>query len=87
MTSSKKYNRINYQIGHNSKILFVGTNPSLGSYLRKVPFSSNKSFWYLLHDAGLLFEDRNILQNDKTLKEMFLTKFNKIYRLIEFCFL
>ncbi len=81
MTSCKRYSRIKYQYSPDIKILFVGTNPSLGSYYRKVPFSSNKSFWYLLHEAGLIPEDRSTLRNDKRLKEMFLTKFSKHYKL------
>lgn len=81
MTSLKRYTRIKYQISHNIKILFVGTNPSLGSYQRHVPFSSNKSFWYLLHDAGLIPESLSTLQDDTSLKEMFLTKFSKLYKL------
>lgn len=75
------YNNITYQISKDSKILFVGTNPSPGSYRRKVPFSSNKSFWYLLHDAGLLSEDRHELQNDTILKKIFTKKFTSIYHL------
>lgn len=35
------------------KILFVGINPHFGSYARGVPFSNNKSFWYLLSEAGV----------------------------------
>jgi double-stranded uracil-DNA glycosylase len=76
-----KYTNITYQISHDSKILFVGTNPSPGSYQRRVPFSSNKSFWYLLHEAGLLPESRLALQNDTQLKKIFTEKFTKIYHL------
>lgn len=78
---SLRYTNIKYQISHDSKILFVGTNPSPGSYQRSVPFSSNKSFWYLLNDAGLLAENRHELQNDKSLKKIFTEKFAKIYHL------
>jgi double-stranded uracil-DNA glycosylase len=76
-----KYTDIKYQISLNSKLLFIGTNPSPGTYRRKVPFSNNKSFWYLLHDAGLLPEDHYILQNDALLKHIFYKKFTKIYNL------
>src|SRR5579862_7990574 len=75
------YTNIKYQVSHDSKILFVGTNPSPGSYRRNVPFSGNKSFWYLLHDAGLLPEDRYELQNDTILKKIFTEKFTTIYHL------
>ncbi len=75
------YTNIKYQVSPDSKILFVGTNPSPGSYRHKVPFSSNKSFWYLLHDAGLLSEDRHELQNDILLKKIFIEKFIKVYHL------
>jgi double-stranded uracil-DNA glycosylase len=30
------------------EILFVGINPHPGSFNRRVPFSNNKLFWYLL---------------------------------------
>lgn len=81
MSTDMQYTNIKYQISHESKILFVGTNPSPGSYRRKVPFSSNKSFWYLLHDAGLLPESRHQLQNDAILKKIFTEKLTKIYHL------
>lgn len=81
MMPNKRYTKIKYQISHDSKILFVGTNPSPGSYHRKIPFSSNKSFWYLLHDAGLLPENRNELQDDIVLKKIFTEKFTKLYHL------
>ena len=81
MKHHKRYANITYQISHDSKILFIGTNPSPGSYNRKVPFSSNKSFWYLLHEAGLVLESRHELQNDKALKKIFTEKFTKVYHL------
>lgn len=81
MTSQKHYTRITYQVSQDNKILFVGTNPSMGSYHRQVPFSSNKSFWYLLHDAGLIPENRSTLQDDTYLKKMFLSKFSALYKL------
>lgn len=81
MKPDKQYTNIKYQISRDSKILFVGTNPSPGSYYRTIPFSSNKSFWYLLHDAGLVSENRQELQDDKKLKKIFTEKFTKIYHL------
>lgn len=77
----KKYTAIKYQASHDSKLLFIGTNPSPGTYQRKVPFSNNKSFWYLLHDAGLLPENHDFLKNDILLKELFYKKFTKLYHL------
>lgn len=81
MKSIKRYTNIKYHLSHTSKILFIGPNPSPGSYQRSVPFSSNKSFWYLLHDAGLIPESRHELQNDKTLKNIYTTKFTPLYHL------
>lgn len=75
------YSRIKYQISSQTKLLFIGTNPSPGTYERAVPFSNNKSFWYLLHDAGILPEDRTILSNDQLLKELFYKKFISVYHL------
>ena len=63
------------------KILFVGINPHFGSFDRGVPFSNNKSFWYLLSDAGIIKEKRDELRDDKSLKRMYTTKFNAVYRL------
>lgn len=71
---------IKYQVGPNLKILFIGVNPHPGSYRRGVPFSNNKMFWYLLHDAGLLDEPREILKEDKELKHLYLHTFKKVYR-------
>jgi TDG/mug DNA glycosylase family protein len=71
---------IKYQIGHNLKILFIGINPHPGSYRRGVPFSNNKMFWYLLHDAGLITEPRTVLKDDAQLKKLFLHEFKKKYR-------
>ena len=62
-------------------ILFVGINPHFGSFDRGVPFSNNKSFWYLLSDAGIIKEKRDELRDDKSLKRMYTTKFNAVYRL------
>jgi len=63
------------------KILFVGINPHFGSFDRGVPFSNNKSFWYLLSDAGIIQEKRDELRDDETLRRMYTKKFNAEYRL------
>jgi TDG/mug DNA glycosylase family protein len=63
------------------KILFVGINPHFGSFDRGVPFSNNKSFWYLLSDAGIIQEKRDELRDDESLKRMYTKKFNAMYRL------
>ncbi len=63
------------------KILFVGINPHFGSFDRGVPFSNNKSFWYLLSDAGIIQEKRDELRDDESLKRMYTKKFNAVYRL------
>lgn len=65
----------------NPDILFVGINPHPGSLRRRVPFSNNKMFWYLLSDAGLIAESREELKNDKMLSKMYNEKFNTVYRL------
>ncbi len=72
---------IEYRVARNVRILFVGINPHPGSYARGVPFSNNKTFWYLLNRAGLLHEDENFLRTDRGLKEMFDTRFLSQYRL------
>lgn len=59
------------QIGYHLKILFIGINPHPGSYRRGVPFSNNKMFWYLLSDAGLLSEPRDVLKDDVKLKHLY----------------
>jgi TDG/mug DNA glycosylase family protein len=63
------------------KILFVGINPHFGSFDRGVPFSNNKSFWYLLADAGIIREKRDELRDDESLRRMYTKKFNAVYRL------
>ena len=70
---------IQYQIGYGLRILFIGINPHPGSYRRGVPFSNNKMFWYLLHDAGLLVESRVLLKNDIFLKKLYLHDFKRHY--------
>ena len=72
---------IEYRVARNVRILFVGINPHPGSYRRGVPFSNNKTFWYLLNRAGLLQEDENTLRTDRGLKEMYEERFLPQYRL------
>jgi TDG/mug DNA glycosylase family protein len=62
-------------------ILFVSINPHPGSFRRGIPFSNNKTFWYLLNRAGVIKEKENDLRNDKTLKNIYETKFNQKYNL------
>src|SRR5581483_2882694 len=52
-----------------------------GTYRREVPFSNNKSFWYLLRQAGLIDEKLEDLKNDAKLKKIFMTKLTKVYNL------
>lgn len=73
-------NMIHYQY-KKPKILFVGINPHFGSFDRGVPFSNNKLFWYLLSEAGIIEEERDLLRNDEALKLMYLEKFNTVYGL------
>jgi G:T/U-mismatch repair DNA glycosylase len=70
-----------YHISHDTKLLLIGANPSPGTYKRRIPFSSNKMLWYLLHEAGLIDEDRTILKDDKQLKQLYDTKFTQVYHL------
>jgi len=63
------------------RILFVGINPHPGSFRRRVPFSNNKLFWYLLSDAGLIGESRAQLRDDKALERVYKEKFNEAYGL------
>jgi len=72
---------IEYKFGRKMSILFVGTNPHPGSYRRGVPFSNNKTFWYLLNRAGLLHEDESDMRKDSSLKEMCDRRFLPRYRL------
>lgn len=73
-------NRIKIQIGYGLRILFVGINPHPGSFQRGVPFSNNKMFWYLLHDAGLITPSRELLRDDSFLKNVYMHEFKKVYR-------
>jgi TDG/mug DNA glycosylase family protein len=59
----------------------VGINPHPGSFNRRVPFSNNKLFWYLLSEAGLIKEKRDELRDDKTLERVYKEKFNPVYGL------
>ena len=72
---------IAYKTSKNAKILFVGINPHPGSYRRGVPFSNNKTFWYLLNRAGLLNEVESDLKSDESLKRTYDTKFLPKYEL------
>jgi TDG/mug DNA glycosylase family protein len=72
---------IEYKVARSLRILFVGINPHPGSYRRGVPFSNNKTFWYLLNRSGLLNEDEAILRTDRGLKEMYDERFLPKYRL------
>jgi TDG/mug DNA glycosylase family protein len=60
----------------NPEILFVGINLPFGSYERGVPFSNNKSFWYLLSEAELIDETRNEHKDDLQLKSLYTRKLN-----------
>lgn len=62
---------INYKISKQAMILFVGINPHFGSYENGVPFSNNKTLWYLLSDSGLIKEGREFLKDDKNLKKTY----------------
>jgi TDG/mug DNA glycosylase family protein len=62
------------------RVLFVGINPSPGTYDRGVPFSNNKTFWYLLNKSGLINEKISDLRDDIKLKQIYNTKFNRVYK-------
>jgi double-stranded uracil-DNA glycosylase len=72
---------IRYKVSQNPKILFVGINPHHGSFRRGVPFSNNKTFWYLLNRAGVLAENESDLRSDRGLKKIYETKFLEQYGL------
>ena len=72
---------IRYKVSHRARILFVGINPHHGSFRRGVPFSNNKTFWYLLNRAGVLSEDENHLRSDQLLKRIYETRFLQHYNL------
>ncbi|MGI0018475.1 MAG: mismatch-specific DNA-glycosylase [Nitrosotalea sp.] len=71
---------IRYKFSKNMRVLFVGINPSPGTYTRGVPFSNNKTFWYLLNRAGLIDERFSDLRDDVKLKRIYDTKFNQVYK-------
>lgn len=71
---------IRYKISKEMRILFVGINPHPGTYRRGVPFSNNKTFWYLLNRAGLIDEKISDLRDDIKLKHIYNSKFNKVYK-------
>jgi len=79
--ASERYTKIHYRVTYNTKLLLIGANPSPGTYRRRIPFSNNKTLWYLLHDAGLIDEDRTILRDDKQLKQLYEKKFTQVYQL------
>lgn len=64
-----------------ARLLFVGINPHPGSDARKVPFSNNKMFWYLLARAGLVPDSVHDLKRDDFLREMYEKRFNTMYGL------
>lgn len=63
-----------------AKILFVGINPHYGSFRNGVPFSNNKSFWYLLSDSKLIKEKRELLKDNAKLKAFYAGKFSSFYK-------
>ncbi len=81
MPSQKQYTRIQYHVTKDTKLLFIGANPSFNTYENRVPFSGNKSLWYQMYDAGLIDEPREILKNNKSLKTIYDTKFTQVYHL------
>ena len=72
---------IKYSVPDRARILFVGINPHNGSYARGVPFSNNKTFWYLLSDSGIIRETREFLKDDGNLKKFYTKRFSKEYNL------
>ena len=72
---------IEYKLAPNLRILFVGINPHPGSHRRHVPFSNNKTLWYLLNRAGLLNENEDDLRHDRSLRQMYDERFMPQYRL------
>lgn len=72
---------IRYKVSNRARILFVGINPHHGSFRRGVPFSNNKTFWYLLNRAGVLTEDEEELRSDAGLKRIYETRFLAHYHL------
>ncbi|MGC8495801.1 MAG: uracil-DNA glycosylase family protein [Candidatus Micrarchaeia archaeon] len=75
------YKGIRYKLSKNALIMFIGINPHHGSYMRHVPFSNNKMFWYLLSRAGIIDEPISALREDAKLREMYEGRFVQKYRL------
>ncbi len=72
---------IRYKASKGLKILFVGINPHPGSFRRGVPFSNNKTFWYLLARSGLIEEDAGSLRDDRKLKAFYERRFERRWKL------
>jgi len=81
MIQPSRYKNIKYQVSKQTALLFIGINPSPGTYERGIPFSNNKTFWYLLHDAGILPQNRNELRDDEKLRALYHKKFVQEYGL------
>jgi double-stranded uracil-DNA glycosylase len=72
---------IEYKFSKDMRILFIGINPHYGSYNRGIPFSNNKTFWYLLNRSGVINEKMDDLRSDMPLKKIYDEKFNQVYKL------
>ncbi|ASI13831.1 uracil-DNA glycosylase [Candidatus Mancarchaeum acidiphilum] len=72
---------IKYLLSKNADIMFIGINPHFGSYRRGIPFSNNKTLWYLFSRAGLIKEDEDFLRVDENLKKVYEKEFVDIYNL------
>lgn len=72
---------IRYVVSNNAKIMFVGINPHYGSFRRRVPFSNNKMFWYLLNRSGIIDENTEDLSRDESLSRIYRNKFLQTYNL------
>ena len=74
-----KHDKIKYKLSRNALIMFVGINPHPGSYVRTVPFSNNKMFWYILARSGVINESEEDLKDDIKLKEIYENKLVQAY--------
>lgn len=72
---------IRYKLSKRSNILFVGINPHPGSFKNGVPFSNNKTFWYLLNRSGLIKEDLSSLKDTDKLRHIYNKRFMQFYGL------
>lgn len=72
---------IRYKVIKDARILFIGINPHYGSFDNGVPFSNNKTFWYLLDKSGVIDEKLEDIKDNKRLKDIYMNKFSKFYRL------